>query len=737
MINTTIPREAIYIEAKDGKTAYRVNFQDLYDSANLNLQLSSTYEISMTLTYTEASKDVYNVAKAKRGIYYFGQWYDIQQLEPALDANGVPTLKLTATATLIDRLKNLRKDPDQPTEDHPQTSGSSDTDTTTDNDDNVAQAGTVVKKVSEEQNLHPLSYYLDNFFNGNRFGVKYELHGDFPQASVDETGDCYSWLTSNLSTFKAYWVPNNYTLKIYDLAHLRFNNGRQFRYLHNLAGVDIQTNASNLVNICRAYGGRMEKTTTTITGGGGAVGNLQMVNGDYVAVLKSVAALVGEHLSDADINLVKAQVILESGGDEKAHGGDDGLADGIAKGILQFKQGTFDYYSRPPFTDIWTAAGQFVALLNIPNWRNQITGHSGWSPHGAPISKETITVKPAVDDSWGWPFPSVGEGSFLTAQKFGFTGGGRTNGFHDGLDFGSIDHPGSEVHAIHGGKVTISRAWGSGGIGWYVVIQDSSGLNVEYQEAFASPGNITVNVGDVVKTGDVIGYRNTDHLHVGVTRAALPGAFSHAFVNDGTWLDPQAMIKNGGDGSSGGSTGGSTTTSTSTDSYYSVAFLYKDQESIDQYGEHWGPDVIMDSIYDEQTLREYIDATVQHQPATTISISDAYERATQLGEVWRFVVPELNLDVDVTLVGIDGVDQRIHPGGSTTYTFDNTGLAMKDVNVAIRQDIRRIRTSQATLNVIGGVGEHQETHEVTNKYTESQMDTWRKFLDGEEVTWND
>lgn len=122
MINTTIPREAIYIEAKDGKTAYRVNFQDLYDSANLNLQLSSTYEISMTLTYTEASKDVYNVAKAKRGIYYFGQWYDIQQLEPALDANGVPTLKLTATATLIDRLKNLRKDPDQPTEDHPQTS---------------------------------------------------------------------------------------------------------------------------------------------------------------------------------------------------------------------------------------------------------------------------------------------------------------------------------------------------------------------------------------------------------------------------------------------------------------------------------------------------------------------------------------------------------------------------------------------------------------------------------------
>ena len=70
----------------------------------------------------------------------------------------------------------------------------------------------------------------------------------------------------------------------------------------------------------------------------------------------------------------------------------------------------------------------------------------------------TTTTEITVTDgsSWGWPFPDVGEGNFMGSQLFGVNAGGefRPNGFHDGLDFGSVDHPGSEVHAVHGGKVT-------------------------------------------------------------------------------------------------------------------------------------------------------------------------------------------------------------------------------------------------------------------------------------------
>lgn len=145
--------------------------------------------------------------------------------------------------------------------------------------------------------------------------------------------------------------------------------------------------------------------------------------------------------------------------------------------------------------------------------------------------------------SWGWPFPSVGEGSFSLGQRFGYDGGFRPNSFHDGLDFGSVDHPGSEVHAVHGGKVIIKSYMG--GLENYVVVHSDDGYNIVYQEAFSSMSNIRVNVGDVVKTGDVIGYRNTDHLHIGITKVDFNTAVGKSFTNDGTWLNPQEIIRNG------------------------------------------------------------------------------------------------------------------------------------------------------------------------------------------------
>ncbi|MBM6708727.1 phage tail protein [Ligilactobacillus salivarius] len=145
--------------------------------------------------------------------------------------------------------------------------------------------------------------------------------------------------------------------------------------------------------------------------------------------------------------------------------------------------------------------------------------------------------------SWGWPFPSVGEGSFSLGQRFGYDGGFRPNSFHDGLDFGSVDHPGSEVHAVHGGKVIIKSYMG--GLGNYVVVHSDDGYNIVYQEAFSSMSNIRVNVGDVVKTGDIIGYRNTDHLHIGITKVDFNTAVGKSFTNDGTWLNPQEIIRNG------------------------------------------------------------------------------------------------------------------------------------------------------------------------------------------------
>ena len=150
-----------------------------------------------------------------------------------------------------------------------------------------------------------------------------------------------------------------------------------------------------------------------------------------------------------------------------------------------------------------------------------------------------------IKDTWGWPFPSVGEGYFSGAQLFGVNPGGefRMNGFHNGLDFGSIDHPGSAVHAVHSGVVT--QIGYIAGLENYVVVR-SDEYTFVYQEAFSNKGNISVKVGQQINTGDVIGYRDTSHLHLGITRETnVMKAIANSFNNNGTWLDPRALIKNG------------------------------------------------------------------------------------------------------------------------------------------------------------------------------------------------
>ena len=147
------------------------------------------------------------------------------------------------------------------------------------------------------------------------------------------------------------------------------------------------------------------------------------------------------------------------------------------------------------------------------------------------------------EETWGWPFPAVGKGYFSSGQLFGTNTGGefRQNGFHNGLDFGSYDHPGSEVHAVHAGTVT--QIGYLSGLEYYVVVQ-SDEYTFVYQEAFSSTSKISVSVGQKVETGDVIGIRDTEHLHLGITREKnVAKAINSSFIDDGTWIDPLTLIK--------------------------------------------------------------------------------------------------------------------------------------------------------------------------------------------------
>ena len=287
---------------------------------------------------------------------------------------------------------------------------------------------------------------------------------------------------------------------------------------------------------------------STITTGGGAT---TAINGDWTEAVKHAAKVMNVNLDQNGLNAVLRRINQESGGSETVTNNWDSNAQAghPSTGLLQYIQLTFDTWKVQGYEDIHKGFHQLLALFNDSNWLADISVAGGWSPSGTrrvngPVSDTTTET---LTNGWGWPFPSVGEGSFSQAQKFGYDGGFRPNSFHDGLDFGSVDHPGSEVHAIHGGTVVFKGYMG--GLGNYVVTHSTDGFNIVYQEAFSSAGQIRVNIGDKVKTGDIIGWRNTDHLHVGVTKADFYDAVKKSFTNDGTWLDPQALIKNGGDGS--------------------------------------------------------------------------------------------------------------------------------------------------------------------------------------------
>lgn len=290
----------------------------------------------------------------------------------------------------------------------------------------------------------------------------------------------------------------------------------------------------------------------TVDENGVATGITHAVNGDWGPAIRNAGKVMGTNISDEDVQKIKNMIQGESGGSETVVNGWDSNAQAghPSAGVLQFTEATFKKYMVKPFTTWKKGWDQICALLNMKDWKSEVDKwqiYRSWSPNGKKRMDEVKTTHKGSLNSWSWPFPSVGEGHFMDAQLFGVhEGNGRTNNFHDGLDFGSIDHPGSEVHAIHGGTVT--RIGSDGYIGWYVVTHSRDGYDIVYQEAFSGRGNIRVSQGQTIKTGDVIGIRDTSHVHIGVTKKSWYEGYTkgHSFDPNWAWLDPLKLIKEGG-----------------------------------------------------------------------------------------------------------------------------------------------------------------------------------------------
>lgn len=83
-------------------------------------------------------------------------------------------------------------------------------------------------------------------------------------------------------------------------------------------------------------------------------------------VIKALAML---HLSSSLVGKVLRQIQTESGGNPKAMGGTDGLADGHAMGLMQVKPGTFAANKLPGHGNIWNGFDNLLAGLNYARKR--------------------------------------------------------------------------------------------------------------------------------------------------------------------------------------------------------------------------------------------------------------------------------------------------------------------------------------------------------------------------------
>lgn len=341
-----------------------------------------------------------------------------------------------------------------------------------------------------------------------------------------------------------------------------------FELGNNLQALTLKMDPSGVITRLEPWGAEKKPKKialgddTTTESDGTVTGATKKVHGSWASAVKNAARLMDVKLTSTDLHNILNMIQGESTGNEKAVNTWDSNAKAghPSKGLLQFVESTFNHYKVKGFDKWLSGFDQLMAFFNIPSWRSQAISwqtYKGWSPpwekprFSKPPHKYTSKKRLKSLNKWGWPFPKTGKGKFLTVQQFGYhPGNGRTNNFHDGLDFGSVDHPGTDIHAIHGG--TVIEYGKDPYIGYYVVTHSADGYDIVYQEFGTSMADIVVKKG-AVKTGQVIARRTTtgsnSHVHIGVCKS--PYKWSDGFRHGQSfkkwhWLDPLKLIEQGG-----------------------------------------------------------------------------------------------------------------------------------------------------------------------------------------------
>lgn len=110
--------------------------------------------------------------------------------------------------------------------------------------------------------------------------------------------------------------------------------------------------------------------------------------GDWAPVIRKAAKYMGQSVSSSQVAGLVAQIMRESGGNEKIVQSPDvvdvnTLSGNPARGLLQYIPQTFDAYKVAGHGNINNGYHQLLAFFNNSNWENDLEyGKSGWGPRG-------------------------------------------------------------------------------------------------------------------------------------------------------------------------------------------------------------------------------------------------------------------------------------------------------------------------------------------------------------------
>ena len=337
---------------------------------------------------------------------------------------------------------------------------------------------------------------------------------------------------------------------------------------NNLKSISFEQDPSNVVTRLIPLGAEIKPKKIklgadyTVDDDGSVTGATKKVHGSWAGAVKHAARLMNVKVSAADVDAILNLIKHESGGHTHAVNPHPDVYTGEhATGLVQFLPSTFNNYAVAGHKNIRNGFDSLLAAFNAPSFLSDARNWAktrNWSPQGAPRYKKIpYKYKSKAHlktlNKWGWPFPDAGHGTFLSGQRFGYQPSAASvrggHAFHDGLDFGTHDHSGKYVHAIHGG--TVIHVGKYGGIGWAVVTKSLDGYQIVYQEAFANKSSILVHENQTIKTGQKIGIRDSslEHLHIGVVKKPYTWWQGYSGGNSYKkwhWLDPEKLIVHGG-----------------------------------------------------------------------------------------------------------------------------------------------------------------------------------------------